>query len=227
MVLLRAEGHGHQRDKVVHPVPPRREGQPREIGGSDAHALVRPQWVRRVGEGVDEEHIRQFGGALRQGLVIQQVRAQQFVQLLEAGVVLRDPDVEQLRALPELDARHRAHAVARGVAHQVGDAGRAVDVGEGEGAHALPCRFLQERIGLQYAVLEAEPAVAVEVHGDVRSGGRLRAVRSGRLAARGIASGSGVCSFLAASSLRAPLALRFTGPPLPSLADTTYFASMS
>jgi hypothetical protein len=62
----------------------------------------------------------QFGRVPASSFAIEQVRAQQFVQALEARVVLRDADVEQLRPLPELDPRHRPHAEARSIAHEVG-----------------------------------------------------------------------------------------------------------
>jgi hypothetical protein len=126
---------------------------------------------------MDEKDIGEGGSPLRDRLIIQQVRAQQFVQLLQAVVVHRDTDVQEPRSLSEFDARHGPYAVARRIAHEVGDARRAVDVGEGEGAHAGLGRFFEQGFGFQYAILEAEPGVAVEEHG--REEGRFGKLESG------------------------------------------------
>ncbi len=90
--------------------------------------------------------------------------AQQFVQALQAIVALRNADVQQPGPIAELDPRRRPHAITLRIAHEVGDPRRAMDVGERERAHAGLRRFLQQRLGLHHAVLEAEPAMAIQEH---------------------------------------------------------------
>lgn len=92
------------------------------------------------------------------------MRAEQLVQLAEARIVAGQADVQQFRPFPELDARHGADAVLGSQAHEIGDAGGGMDIGEGEGAHAGLGGLLQQGLRLEQAVLEAEPAVRVEEH---------------------------------------------------------------
>ena len=114
---------------------------------------------------IDEEDILQLGRTLRQRIVIQQMRAQQFVQPLETVVVLRQTDVQQACTITELDAGNGSDVeVPHRIAHEVRYARGAMDVRERERAHPRLRRFFQQRIGLHHPVLETEPAVGVEVH---------------------------------------------------------------
>jgi hypothetical protein len=126
---------------------------------------MRSQALRCVWrEGKNEKYIRQVRRTFRKRITVQQVRAEQFVQALETGVVLRNTDVEQLRAPAEFDAHHGKDTIVGSEPHEVGNPGGVVDVRERERPQTRFLRLFQQVFGRHYAMVEAEPAVAIEEH---------------------------------------------------------------
>ncbi len=75
-------------------------------------------------------------GLVRQGQVFHGLEGQELVQFAEPFVVAGQADIEEAVVAPEFDACDRFDIPFVAGHHKIHDAGRVVDIGEGEGPNA-------------------------------------------------------------------------------------------
>ena len=139
--------------------------------GPERVACVLPPRPRVHDEGVFKGGRHRFKRLMRVQVGVE-VRAQVGVSGVVAGV----GDVEGRAGgvalgggVAEVDAQDGANPIFGGIAHKVPVGGRRVDVGQGQRRDPRGLGFGQQLAGLHQPIAQAEPRVAMQVHGKTGS----------------------------------------------------------
>ena len=139
--------------------------------GQEWVACVFPPRPRVHDEGVLEDGRYRFKRLMRVQVGVE-VRAKVGVSGVVAGVADvegRSGGVAVGGGVAEIDAQYGTNPILGGIAHKVPIGGRCVDVGQGQRRDPLGFGFGQQFVGLHQPIAQAEPRVAMQVHGKIGS----------------------------------------------------------